>query len=76
MDRDTIIAAKERINELRAKQRGHSIQEIKCAEAIQMHIKEQSRLEDEIISWTIHLDSCQMKRSESAWDQLRRKIGI
>lgn len=52
---ETVIATKEQINCLRAKQRTHELKEIQCAEEIQRHIIAQSEIEDKIIAWEIHL---------------------
>lgn len=48
------IAAIEKVHELRAKQRWHSIQEEKKAVEIQFHIRAGSELEDEIMVWELY----------------------
>lgn len=77
MSRESYIATKERISELRAKQLGHSYAEREAASEIEWLIKEQARLEDEILCLEIHLDMIRkelpelsLKNSDKAWSIL------
>lgn len=67
MKKELIITIKERINELRAKQHWHSIQEERKALEIQNHIREESRLEDLIMEWEVQLD-----KMKGGQDELKR----
>lgn len=59
MTHENLIAIKEKINELRAKQRGHAIKEINKAYEIKDHIEKQADIEDSIMEWEIHLAKMQ-----------------
>lgn len=53
---EAVIAAREKVNELRARQRSHALQEEECANRIQYHIMRQSEIEDDIMAWEVHID--------------------
>lgn len=71
-----IIATKEKINELRAKQRRHSCEEFNLAQRIKFSIEEQRRLEAEAMTWVLYLQKLKaeeaVKQSEGSW--LLKKI--
>lgn len=73
-----VIALKEKVNEARAKQRGHALAEMECIEEGQFHQREESRLEDEIICLEVELDQLKkteaVKANDSAWS-VRKMFG-
>ena len=73
MSSPAAINIKETINTLRARQWAHGQKEAKAAADIAFHIREQSRLEDEIMVFEIHLSKLQAQ-NEGSW--LLKKLGF
>lgn len=62
-----VIAAKERINGIRAKMRKYSCQEYDAAMRIKWLIDEQRKLEVEATNWTVHLQKLQSEEGAGPW---------
>lgn len=67
-----ILALREKINELRAKQRWHSLQEMEHAREIQSHIHEQSRIEDNIIELELEIHNLRSQKGQKPWQKLAK----
>lgn len=82
MNREAYIAARERINEMRAQQRGLSLKEAEAAAQIQEWIKQEKDLEETILQWELFAASLkadkrsEMEQADSLWDKLRKRAGI
>lgn len=77
MNQDSIMGCQAIIAALKAKRHYLSNEEFDCGLRIQQLIKEQSIVEEELMSWTLYLEGVkENKPVQGTLDKIRRRLAI